>query len=663
MIRALDLELLRGIGFSLVMFVFLLYFFKMLLFNVKPKGTFWKNLQANMKGPCLFLLVLAPAANLCYWLAVLMKYYVPLKIGVMLVLTIMLLEIFLTSFYTMAGVLSQKTWFDRTFSITRIIIYSTLVYFSYSRFILHQLNDGGFFLASCWSVLVFCILNFGYETVFKRINYGHALLSMLVKRLRWWGMAMVILLTLEYALTWLDKAPKILFSNLQVAIAFMIGVGIIEAVLVGIFQYYFEYIRKRPVSKLFQDLTRIVVYIILGLAVLGAVFREGLSSLLVSSTIFSVILGLALQETLGNFFAGLSLSVSKPYRTGDYIDISGQVGKVSKIDWRSTVLLTVFGESVIFPNSVLAKSTIKNYSQPADIEGRIVEVGVDYKHSPDLVRRVLLEAAAAAEGVEPRPAPRVFMMDFADSAIIYRLKYWIPDFASYLEIDSRVRESIWYHFSRNNLNIPFPIRTVLGGDNAVPVVQMADGCGGRSAAAATRSLSAGSHLALAELKAILSKYNFLSVSDEYLSRYADRLAIKLYGPGEKFRMSANGADTIYVIARGSASLEETDEKGNKLAEIGRGGTFGSFTSSQSDGKASFTAQAKEECAVIELVPECMPELFADNWQELWDNYMSGICVPVAAEPVAEMNKAEESEQPGHESGGILSAISLGHLNL
>ena len=181
---------------------------------------------------------------------------------------------------------------------------------------------------------------------------------------------------------------------------------------------------------------------------LGAVFREGLSSLLVSSTIFSVILGLALQETLGNFFAGLSLSVSKPYRTGDYIDISGQVGKVSKIDWRSTVLLTVFGESVIFPNSVLAKSTIKNYSQPADIEGRIVEVGVDYKHSPDLVRRVLLEAAAAAEGVEPRPAPRVFMMDFADSAIIYRLKYWIPDFASYLEIDSRVRESIWYHFSK-----------------------------------------------------------------------------------------------------------------------------------------------------------------------------------------------------------------------
>ncbi|MCR5660578.1 MAG: mechanosensitive ion channel [bacterium] len=661
MIRALDLELLRGVGLSLGLFFFLLFFNKKFLYTITPKGSFLQNLQKNLRNPCLFLLFMLPAANLTYWIAVLEKYYPPLMAGIVLVLAIILIEFFFTFLYVIMGAVNQRPWFEHFFSLLRILVYSVLVYLAYSHFVLNQ-NDGGFFLAACWSILVFFLLDFGYNTVFTRIKFSHPLANMLATKMRWWGLAMVFLLTIEYAMTWLEKPPALLVSNVQMAVGFMICVGIIESFLIGLFKYYFEFIRKKPVSELFQDLTRIVVYVLFALVALGAVFREGLSSLLVSSTALSVILGLALQETLGNFFAGLSLSVAKPYGTGDYIDIDGQVGKVSKIDWRSTIIFTGFGESIVFPNSVLAKSTIKNYSQPAEKAGRIIELGVDYKHSPDLVRRVLLKAATSVEGVESTPAPCVYMMDFADSAIVYRIKYWIPEFASCLDIDSKVRESIWYHFSRNNINIPFPIRTVMGeiNDN-LSLKHKSDEKSASSGGDVKENhdiVAVKDFFGKDQLKELRDKFSFLDFSDDTLEKYANAFTLKLYGPGEKFVLSEEGNKIMLVIMRGSVSFKSSGKDGVKAAELGPGSAFGS-KELWKEGELSLSACANEECAVLELNPAVMKDLFVENWQQLWEKYMSEICVAVPEEPKGDDGK-ESSEK---ESGGILSSFVLSKLNL
>ena len=106
-----------------------------------------------------------------------------------------------------------------------------------------------------------------------------------------------------------------------------------------------------------------------------------------------MILGLALQDTLGNLFAGLAIQIEKPFRVGHWVTIGGKDGLVSEITWRATKIRTKAGNFVIVPNSALARDTITNYSEPT-LETRIDDRG----------RRQLRHAAERREGGDPRRA-------------------------------------------------------------------------------------------------------------------------------------------------------------------------------------------------------------------------------------------------------------------
>jgi small-conductance mechanosensitive channel len=90
-----------------------------------------------------------------------------------------------------------------------------------------------------------------------------------------------------------------------------------------------------------------------------------------------------------------------------------------------------------------------------------VKVGFHYRHPPNEVKRILLDAVCGTPGVQPEPAPDCVLLDFADSALTYALRYWMSDFAHHTAIESEVRTRIWYAARRGGLEIPFPIRTIL----------------------------------------------------------------------------------------------------------------------------------------------------------------------------------------------------------
>ncbi|TMK27063.1 MAG: mechanosensitive ion channel, partial [Alphaproteobacteria bacterium] len=143
--------------------------------------------------------------------------------------------------------------------------------------------------------------------------------------------------------------------------------------LVG-FLRAFVIVERRPrEGKLLQDLLAGLIYLVALFAIVSYVFDVPIQGLLATSGVIAIILGLALQSTLGDVFSGIVLSFSRPYRPGDWISIDGGTdGRVIEMNWRATHVLTARRDLAIVPNSTIAKSRIVNVSSPSGIHGNTV---------------------------------------------------------------------------------------------------------------------------------------------------------------------------------------------------------------------------------------------------------------------------------------------------
>jgi small-conductance mechanosensitive channel len=136
-----------------------------------------------------------------------------------------------------------------------------------------------------------------------------------------------------------------------------------------------------------------------------------ITGLFTTSAVISVVIGLALQDTLGNVFSGLALQTERSFNVGDWVQFGEFEGVVTDITWRSTSLRTWRSTSlrtrandlVIIPNSVISKDTVINYSAPTRIHAIMEPIGVHYRHPPADVMAALEEASDHTEGILKRP--------------------------------------------------------------------------------------------------------------------------------------------------------------------------------------------------------------------------------------------------------------------
>jgi hypothetical protein len=182
--------------------------------------------------------------------------------------------------------------------------------------------------------------------------------------------------------------------------------------------------------------------------------------LLATSAITSLVLGLALQPILGNFFAGLVISIEKPFRINDWIRVGDQEGRVVAITWRTTHLRTRDNDNLVIPNSKLADERVLNYYYPHPMHMLRVTVGADSKVPPYRVRRALLDCVPGVPGALDKPTPDVYTLSFDESAITYELRVWTEDIAQAPRIASDLRAKIWEQLQREGIAIPHPIRTI-----------------------------------------------------------------------------------------------------------------------------------------------------------------------------------------------------------
>lgn len=447
---------------------------------------------------------------------------------------------------------------------------------------------------------IFIGFSFLYWIIFKAVHWRSPLLQTLTTRIRFWFYLLVPLLPVAWALTQLDLLPArslhppvSILRSVDYLLLVTIVIALVEAVNAFVFDYLFAERRNTPVPQIVQSLVRSIIYLLLFLFLLPQVFAwRDIAGLVTSSAILSIILGLALQETLGNLFAGIGMQISRPYLTGHWVKLGSHEGSVERADWRSVTIRTRQGDCVSFPHSMVAKMEIHNYSFPTPLHACEIQVGVHYQHPPSTVEVVLLRCARDVSAVCDQPPPEVRLSAYEDFAVLYTIRFWIQDFARQLIIESDVRKRVWYHFRREGLTIPFPIREVH--HRKFPIVTDAT----------------------AEHLQLLREIEFLNVlTDEQREDLARRLTTQIFARSEIICRQGEDGNTFYIIKSGQ--VEVSTQNGTGRAAVLRQMTAGEFfgeISLLTGEPRSATVMALEDTEVLTMNKEDMRAMLAANNQ-------------------------------------------------
>lgn len=319
---------------------------------------------------------------------------------------------------------------------------------------------------------------------------------------------------------------------------------------------------RAPLPRIIRDLAQAVVYLIVFLAALrGAGIDPG--SLLTTSALLTAVIGLSLQETLGNVFAGLAIQLQRPFDVGDWVQFDEDklhVGKVLEIGWRATKVITSDDVEIMVPNGALAKAPISNFSKPSTMSRRAVYVTLPCDVPPRRAHRVLADAIHGAWGVLDSPEVMIITNSFAESGIEYCARFWTEEFHKREIVDGGVRDRVWYALAREGIALVYPVREVhLHHDTEEK----------KKKAAADVAKER-----LADLRGV----DFLAVlPEEDLRVLADGTRQRLYASGETIVKRGDRTTDLYVVHSGSVRVVVPGKKGEEaqhVATIEAGHFFG-----------------------------------------------------------------------------------------
>src|SRR5246127_176183 len=229
-----------------------------------------------------------------------------------------------------------------------------------------------------------------------------------------------------------------------------------------VWDFYFEKKRQTLIPHFLREVVGGVVFLIVLLFVLsyGYHAEAQLNGLLAGSGVVAIIVGFAGQNLFAGIIGGISIQINRPYKVGDWLQVHERFAEVMEINWRSTRLRTNDNIYLDIPNNEMVSHEIVNLHYPTEVHAMRIRVGVEYKNPPNLVKDALFRAASTANGVLAQPKVKVFLVDFADFAVIYEIKYYMGNHSRINEINDAVRTNVWYQLKRQGITIPFPIRTL-----------------------------------------------------------------------------------------------------------------------------------------------------------------------------------------------------------
>ncbi len=422
-------------------------------------------------------------------------------------------------------------------------------------------------------------------------------------------------------------------------------IRVIKLVLVGIIGYLFVralntlffglafQLKRIDAPTLIRNIFTIIAFTILFLIAFTFLFPDvNLGALFTTSAIFGVILGLALQDTLGNFFAGISLQADRPFQVGDVITVGAQrhTGVVEEISWRAIKIRTFQNHVVLIANSNAAKEPIEVCPRD-NLNARVVFFNTLYTDSPAKAIHVAREAVREADNVSDKVAPIVRIRNLGDNGVDYEVKYWLEDYAKYNDTDALIRQRIWYAFRRAGLNFAFPTRTLFV-ERPSRVAQR-DGDGG----AIVERLSAVDI--------------FAPLSADETSMLAQAAVRHVFAPGETVIRAGDPGSSMFVVHKGKVRVQVSENgRPRTVATLNEGDLFGEMALFTGEPRTA-NVLALEETEVLEIGHGAMKRVFDTN-----PDLVESLSFIMAERRQGLASQTDDSAASTHSSAGILSAI-------
>ena len=423
------------------------------------------------------------------------------------------------------------------------------------------------------------------------------------------------------------RIPWLLLLSLLIYVT----IRVLNALL---FDFAFRLRRGYEAPTLVRNIFTLVVFAIVFVLIFNKIYSEvNLAGLFTTSAIFGVIIGLALQDTLGNFFAGISLHADRPFQVGDVIVVGPQrhTGVVEGITWRAVKIRTFQNHIVLVSNSMTAKESIEVCPRE-NLNARIVFFGTLYSDSPAKTIHVVREAIREADNVSQKITPIVRIRDLGESSIDWEVKYWLQDYAKYNDTDALVRQLIWYALGRANVTFAFPTRT-LHLERRPP-----------------ESKVTGPQKEIIERLSAVDIFAPLSVEEtEKLATAASR---HVFAPGETVIRAGDQGSSMFVVHNGRVQVQVSDGgKPRPVAVLSEGAFFGEMALFTGEPRTA-NVVALEETEVLEIGHAAMKHLFETN-PDLAESISWTIAERRAGLQATSQQATKAAED---ESAGLLSSI-------
>jgi len=352
--------------------------------------------------------------------------------------------------------------------------------------------------------------------------------------------------------------------------------------------------RRKNVNAplLLRQMVGLAAYFLLFGWAISAIYETSLTAWLTTTTVLAAVVGLAMQDTLGNLFSGIAIHIEDAFDVGDVIHSGDYVGVVEGVTWRATRIRAFNNQLVILPNSQMSKDRIEVFPRN-NLNARVLSFGVDYHAQPATVMDVLTQAAAHIDGIA-RDMPVIARVGgFLDSSVTYELKYFTRDYSTRDRIDAEIRKAVWYAFQRNEISFATPIRAYAPYTPPKATVHVTP------------------EQALERLREVQI---FVPLTDGEREVLAKTARVHFYSKGESILRHGAAGDSMFVVHEGTVSVRISDDSPigwHEVAQLGPGSVFGEMALLTGEARAADVA-ALTDIVSFEISKDALAPILRDH---------------------------------------------------
>jgi small-conductance mechanosensitive channel len=336
---------------------------------------------------------------------------------------------------------------------------------------------------------------------------------------------------------------------------------------------------RAQVPKLLIDLMRVFIVLVCAAVIISQVWGGDLRAMLAALGVGSIVIGLALQDTLGNLFSGIAVVSARQFRIGDWIKVGDIEGQVRSINWRTVSVASSTGDLIIIPNGQIARERLRNYGADKGSNAVFIEFKIPNEQAPQVVLDLILKTAAKTAGVLEEPKPLARIVSYDDADILYRAIIYVRDYVSVNAVKTEYLANLWYNARREGIRLPPRLQIA-------PAIQAA----GRGAGEPV----------VADIAAKLQALGTFQRSGDSLEAIAQHCRLEVYRRGQTLMKFGEPSGRFFAVSSGRASAYLTSDGQKELIEEFGPGELILYKAFFRNGPSPFDVDASTDLEVISI---------------------------------------------------------------